>query len=139
MVDDIDLINPDLLPPLARHIARAIGLNEMLKLLDAKGGTRIRIPISPDRNESLKGIISDSSIAKLAQTMPNERLDLPKPDKAWAQLRNLSIHLHRKTGQACASQLARKHNLTRRQIINISNRMKTMAAEDDLFGGIDNI
>ena len=139
MSGDLDFINPRLLPPLTRRFINVIGLDETIKLLKALGGTRIRIPVNPDKSVALKGVISDDAIEKLSDAMPDERFDLPKADKALNQLRDLSIHIHRRDGHASAPQLALKHNLTRRQIINIDNKMKERVAERDLFDGIDTI
>lgn len=132
---DLDLVNPDLLPPLMRNLVRLIGLPETLRLLEARGGIPTYIPAHPDQSTELKAVLSAAALEALARSeYAGHRVELPKPDKVIAQLRNHAIRNART--QMSAAQVARTFGLTRRHVINLS----ASDAEDptlDLFTACD--
>jgi len=116
---DLELVDPKLLPPQIRFYINTIGLPNTLKLLQSKGGTFLRVPLSPSGSE-LEKIIGFDSANKLCEVIGGEIKELPKADKILMQLRDRAINEARKT--MSASQAALKFNLTRRHIINLTNK-----------------
>lgn len=114
---DLSTIDPDTLPPQIRQLVVLIGLPETFKLLQAKGGTQLRIPKMANRAEVLPEILQAESVDLLCKAWAGKVMDVPKVDKILLQIRNQVITKARATQSA--SQLARSFDLTRRQIINI--------------------
>lgn len=117
-------VDARLLPPQMRQLVAIIGLAQTLKLLEARGGTPLRIPKEPNRAEVLPEILSFEAVCQLAAALGGQKIDLPKCDKIVVQIRNLAIKSAR--NHKTAPQLAREYGLTRRHIINIAK-----AAVDD--------
>lgn len=105
-----------------RVLVELIGLPETLKLLDARGGTTLKIPSSAKRAVALKAILSDESVQRLCEKMGNQELLVPKRDKITQQLRNQAIRQLRT--EKSASKLAVEFKLSRRMIIYISQSAK---------------
>lgn len=116
--EDLELVDPKLLPPQIRFYINVIGLPDTLKLLQSKGGTFLRVPLSANGTE-LEKILGYNSANKLCEVIGGEIKELPKADKILMQLRDRAINEARKT--MSASQAALKFNLTRRHIINLTN------------------
>lgn len=114
---DLSTIDPDILPPQIRQLVALIGLPETFKLLQAKGGTQLRIPKLASRAEVLPEFLQDQSVELLCQAWAGKVIDVPKVDKILLQIRNQAI-IQARSSQS-ANQLARSFDLTRRQIINI--------------------
>lgn len=112
-----------------RVLVELIGLPETLKLLEAKGGTTIKIPISAKDAKVLSAILSKESVKVLCKAMPGKELLVPKKDKVIQKLRNLMIIQQRR--QKSASKLALEFNLSRRMIIYIA---PLESNQSDLFG-----
>ena len=127
---DLELVDPKLLPPQIRFYINVIGLPGTLKLLDAKGGTIFRFPLSA-KGTQLEKILGYESANKLCEVIGGEIKELPKADKILMQLRDHAINEARKT--MSASQAALKFNLTRRHIINLTND-EAENPNGDLFG-----
>ncbi len=130
---DLELIDESLLPPQIRMIARVIGLPETLRLIDARGGNRVRIPMRPERCQVLREVLSQSALAALAEAFGGKCLELPKKDKFILQIRNHAIRNARQ--QQTVSQIAREYNLTRRHVFNLTADIDADAANTtgDLF------
>lgn len=128
---DLTLVDPSLLPPQMRQLVECIGLPETMRLLMARGGTFLHVPVSAESATLLTAVLSRRAIAALATSpLAGRRIELPKADKIVIQLRNIAIRAERRHASAAA--VARRHKLTRRQVINI-----TRAVDDnptpDLF------
>jgi len=116
--EDLELVDPKLLPPQIRFYINVIGLPDTLKLLQKKGGTFLRVPLSA-KGTQLEQLIGYDAANKLCEAIAGEIKELPKADKILTQLRNHAINEARKT--MSASQVALKFNLTRRHTINLTN------------------
>lgn len=116
--DDLNLIDPDLLPPQIRQLVQIIGLPDTFKLLEARGGTLLRVPVKPE-GTIMQGMISHEAATRLCEAWGNRVISLPKADKVTKQLRNIAIYQSRKT--MSLTQVAQKFDLTRRHIINLSH------------------
>lgn len=130
-------IDPSSLPPVARMLVRAIGLRATLRLLLARGGTQLHVPVDATRAVALVGVLSPDEIRALAQRYGAQRLDLPKADKLLRQIRDAAIRADRERLSAAA--VARRYGLSRRQVIAISGRVDPPPTADDgpvqdLFG-----
>ncbi len=118
--DDLNLVDPDLLPPQIRQLVQIIGLPATIVLLDHHGGTLLRIPMNSDDSRSQLGdIVGIDAAKKLCAAKGGKRLELPKADKIIIQIRNHAIHKARET--MSANDAAKYFNLSRRQIINITS------------------
>lgn len=128
--DELELVNPDLLPPQARNLVKLIGMANTLTLLEKRGGITLRIPVNALESDVLLAILPVEAVQALSEAMPGQRLELPKCDKIIKQLRNLAIRQARKNQSA--SQLATAYNLSRRQIINLTRALPD-DSQADLF------
>jgi hypothetical protein len=117
---DLDLVNPDLLPPQVRELVRLIGLPQTIALLKARGGRPLAVAVHPEQCVTLRTILSREALAILCEEHGGTTLDLPKADKVHTQLRNHYIHQARATGAKSGRQLAAELGLTWRQIKYIS-------------------
>ena len=126
----LEAVNCDFLPPQVRRLVKIIGLEQTWRLLEARGGIPTYIPEFPDRAGVLKEILTLESIRKLVSDFGSGRvIETPKSDKIKEQVRNLAIDSDAAAGMNNV-ELARKWDLTRRQIINIRSRLHGEAAPD---------
>ncbi|MDH4275182.1 MAG: hypothetical protein OEW08_09090, partial [Gammaproteobacteria bacterium] len=88
-------------------------------LLQARGGTFLRVPIYPEFARVLSAIVNEYSVRALCAAFGDQTLELPKCDKIIRQLRDHAIRIERQR-RSCAA-VARDYNLTRRQVINITH------------------
>lgn len=128
--EDLELVDPKLLPPQIRAFIQIIGLPDTITLLENKGGTFIRIPFEA-KGSQLENIVGYASASKLCEAMGGEKKELPKSDKILTQLRNHAIRNARKS--MSASEVALKFNLTRRHVINLTPD-ESENPTDDIFG-----
>jgi len=125
---DLELVDPDLLPPQIRLFVQLIGLPDTITLLDARGGTFIRIPFTAQDSQLAKIIGLESAII-LSHALGGEKKELPKSDKILTQIRNDAIRTARQ--HMSAAEVARKFGLTRRHVINLTHDIKD--PQKDLF------
>lgn len=128
--EQLDLVDADQLPPQIRQLVRLIGLPATFRLLDARGGTPLRIPVDPHRAEILIAILEPTAIQALSAALGGQTLELPKVDKMLLQIRNLAIREARKT--MSASEVARAFKLTRRMVIYVGGK-ESNSDQPDLF------
>ncbi|MCF7964184.1 MAG: hypothetical protein K9L79_01455 [Methylobacter tundripaludum] len=114
---ELESVNADLLPPQMRQFVRLIGMAHTLTLLEKRGGVTLRIPVNAHEAVVLKEILPMDAIVKLCEAMPGQRLEMPKIDKIVKQIRNRAMTNERK--HYSAASVAQRHNLSRRQVINI--------------------
>jgi Mor family transcriptional regulator len=110
-----------------RVLVGLIGVDDTFKLIKSCGGTTIKIPKKPN-NSVLKKIIGNSADI-LCKEMYCQEILIPKHDKITQQIRNNLIKEDRKT--MSLSKLAKKYDLTVRQIINICHPVSD--TQTDLF------
>lgn len=134
IAENLSHINIDALPPQLRQLVKTIGLYDSYRLIEERGGIRIFIPENPDNANVLKGIISDDSTKKICAAFATKTIELPKLDKIKIQLRNTSIYVDSKLMNN--PQLARKYDLTRKQIINILNTFRKEDPTPDMFESV---
>lgn len=127
--EQLDLIEPKLLPPQMRQLVSIIGLPDTVKLLQARGGTFFRFPLKA-HDSLLADIIGNEPAALLCNELGGKTWELPKCDKILNKIRNIAIQKARETHSA--SEVARMFDLTRRHIINITPRPE-LKMMDDFF------
>lgn len=108
-------LDPRLLPPVMRALIDVLGFECAIRLLRARGGQRVHVPVSTSR--SLSSIVGADKAMMLCDRFGGQDIDLPKYDKVAQQLRNEMVHAERENYSL--NQLAGKFNLSRRQIMNI--------------------
>lgn len=133
-------INERLLPPQLRRLVGAIGVAGTVKLLRARGGTRLWLPQRGEASEILVELLGRTLAAQLVDAFPGERvLSLPKLDKISAQMRDSAIRAEHAEGVSYAV-LALRYDLTERQVLNIvksEGRLPVWRDPNrDLFGGL---
>lgn len=122
------VLDPRLLPPVMRALIDVLGFEGAIRLLLARGGQRVHVPVSTSR--SLSSIVGLDNARRLCERFGGQELDLPKYDKVAQRLRDEMINAEREAHSL--NQLAAKYNLTRRHIQNIVRADEDN--EPDLFG-----
>lgn len=111
--DQVDL---RLLPPQLRKIASVVGIGPAMKLLKARGGTRMRVPVPESGWPLVAKLIGDEPARNLARVFQGqEHIDWPKLDKVAALVRNAEICARKAAGESLA-ELALEYDLTSRAI-----------------------
>jgi len=107
------------LPPQMRALVNIIGLPETVKLLRAKGGHRLLIPLGKKEETLLHDLISDNAVEKLCKSdFAGQRLTLPKVDKILNQIRD---HHIRSMPNVAKAVFATQYNLTQRHVQRLRN------------------
>lgn len=117
-----------LLPPVMRALIDVLGFDCTIRLLRARGGQRVHVPVSTSR--SLSSIVGGENAQRMCERFGGQELDLPKYDKVAQRLRDEAIRAER--DDHSLNQLAATYNLTRRHIQNIVRADES--TEPDLFG-----
>jgi hypothetical protein len=111
-------VDERLLPPQARVLVRGIGFPDTLKILKARGGTRIRRPLRGEASPILVNLVGEEKAAKVVQLFEgSEFIDFPMCDKLIQQIRDAEIRTKRPGTTLHA--LALEYGLTRRWIMVI--------------------
>ncbi|MES9873130.1 MAG: hypothetical protein ABW146_08465 [Candidatus Sedimenticola sp. 6PFRAG7] len=79
-------LSPDLLPPAAADIAEAIGLDGLLRLVDARPGVHLRVPSRIKPDHYLAGVLTRRQYEVLVKTYRNEEIYIPRLHAARLQL-----------------------------------------------------
>lgn len=122
------------LPGQLTRLVRAIGLPATLRLLEARGGTVIKLP---KRNAGvLLTWLEPAEIRKLVEEFGSRELELPRADKIVAHFRNVTIHTQHHVEGISLAKLALQYQLTLSQVKKILKRMgqpKKATRQADLF------
>lgn len=131
--EELELVNVDALPNTMRNMIKLIGLESTVELVSVYGGTQLRIPNKATKAVVLTAVLDAEKIAKLVEGIGGKRLDVPKLDKVLIQIRNATIC--KDVATLSISEIAKKHDLTRKTIFTIlnSNRHAVEEMQDDLF------
>lgn len=129
---DLGVIDERLLPPQLRTLVKVLGVAETLRLLQARGGVPTYIAQNPEQS-ALREILSPQALEALCAQFGREVIDLPKPDKLLAQIRNHYIREVRRRGTKSGRQLARELGLSWRMIKIICAEGREEDPTGDLF------
>jgi hypothetical protein len=117
-----------LLPDELRQIAEIIGVDAALKLVIARGGTSLYVPIEMTADHAIAGLIGMEAGRALSKIYQGEKIEIPRALGWRSAIRDLLIYQQSKTDSQ--SKLAIRHGLTVRSIRNAMRR-----AEDRLGSG----
>lgn len=110
------------LPESLTAVIEVIGFEATIELVDHFGGIRVWVPDRPRRirdEHPLAKAIGIDAARQLAETFSGEELCVPRAAAALRNARNTEICALYATGEWTAAQLARKFQLTERQIYSI--------------------
>lgn len=125
-------LDESLLPGILRDIARLIGLPGTLQLVKHYGGVRLYVPKRFDPDHVLVKVLGQPAVIKLIEHFGGEaHFDIPKALVAANAVRNAGIR--GEYAELSQSQLARKYNLTERQVRNILSGAEDDDPQADLF------
>ena len=116
------------LPRQTQEMIELIGLRDTLALMQARGGLPLYIPLSAAKAGVLREILPTESVMILCQShLRGTTLELPQAGALLRLARNEEIRASAECG--CNNwELAKRHGLTRRQIINIK---QNTGSDDD--------
>ncbi len=115
-------MNDCAMPKLIHDLASVIGDYDAIKLASANIGKRIRIPVNPNHDHPIAKVIGIVNARKLAEHYKLEIIEFPMMRRGEVAVRHACIQADSKT--MTHAQLAEKWRLSRRQIINILNKVK---------------
>ena len=108
-----------LLPESFQAMAETVGAGVALRLLERFAGVHLRIPKRPRPEHPLTVLLGWDDAARLCLAYGGELLAMPSGKAAALAARNEAIRTERRAGVSTAA-LARRHNLTERQIYSIT-------------------
>lgn len=121
------------LPPRLAELAQVIGLPATLRLVEARGGTRIYVPEQATDDHWLVPLIGLPALQQLAATHAREYLELDRAAAALRAARDRHIVAQVQAG-ASTAKIALQCGLTQRQVFNILARADTDTTDTpDLF------
>jgi len=107
-----------------------------VRLLKARGGTRLWVPKASARSEVLIDILGRDLAEQLVKAFVDELvISLPKADKMLAQVRDAAIRCEHTAGDSMAV-LALRYDLTERHVLNVvhSEARPVWKQQPGLFG-----
>lgn len=112
-------------------ITKLIGIPQALNMIDAYGGTELFIPSKQALgiNHEIAQIIGLNKLQLLASQCGNTYIEIPMGTPITIAMRNRMIKEHAK--KESKSQLARRFQLTKRQIRTIVNKDKPLKIRED--------
>jgi len=127
-----------LLPGQLKVIARECGLDCMWAVWREFGGTVLSVPYSVDASHPLATQLGIVFAQGLCDAFAPKELYIPKGQEAqnayWLGIRNQSIWHDAQRGRRY-NDIARQHNLSKRQVINILNGFDAPCLNHDIFEG----
>lgn len=127
----LDDIRATDLPPRLAHLVSIIGLAATLRLIEARGGTRLYVPKRPDEDRLLVKLIGRPAAARLVRAYPGESLELDRGVRALRAVRDRALADDFET--LSASKLALKYQLTERGVWKILNRARIVNTRQAAF------
>ncbi|MBQ5174110.1 transcriptional regulator [Acinetobacter pittii] len=120
-----------LMPVSFVFITKLIGIPQALNVIDAYGGTELFIPNKHALgiNHEIAHIIGLNKLQLLANQLGNTYIEIPMGTPITIAMRNRLIRENVK--KESKSQLARRYNLTKRQIRTIVNREEKLKVRVD--------
>lgn len=119
MAGTLDLASSDLdlLPPSMRQFAVEYGLPALLRLVEAYGGTKIRVPVRANAESALFAVLGNEVYVSLVADHPNEIIEVARCVRATRHL--LYRKIQRDSLTLSQRELALKYKYTERHIRNI--------------------
>lgn len=125
----------ELLPPVAREIAEAIGITAAMALVEHWGGTRLCVPHRIDGEHELARVLGREAALGLVTHYRGETLQVPRAAAAMREALYRQIVREYDGGEKTARQLAREHRVTERWIYYLVSRARQRkpSPQTDLF------
>lgn len=123
----------DDLPPRLAELASIIGLPATLRLVEARGGTRVYVPERATADHWLASLIGLPALERLVAHHSRESMELDRAAAALRAARDRHIVARVKSGGASTAAIALECGLTQRQVFNILARAEPADDQPDLF------
>ena len=122
------------LPASARALRERIGLAALQKLVAARGGSRVYVPMQPEVGCTLARLIGHEAARALAAEYGGEHIEIPKCDAALRALRDAELQKRIEAGES-VSRVALDAGLTERHLRRILAQARQAGAsrQKDLF------
>jgi len=120
------------LPPRLAALAALIGLPATLRLVEARGGTRVYVPDVATVDHWIARLIGLPALQQLVSERPRDYIELDRATAALRAVRDRQIIADHAAGISTAT-LALENGLTQRQVFNILARTSAVADQCDLF------
>jgi hypothetical protein len=127
-VNTLHQVDANDLPPRLAALAALIGLPATLRLVEARGGTRIYVPDIANHDHWLARLLGLPALQALVAEHARDYLELDRAASALRAARDRQIIIDVREGASTAS-VALQCGLTQRQVFNILAR--THVATDD--------
>ncbi len=124
------------LPSVLQEIAEVIGDELIMKLVDHFGGIRIYVPTHPRKvrpSHPLAVAIGLDHARQLTEAFAGEELSIPRVAAGLRAVRNAEIHRLHNEDNWPAWRIARKFQLTERQVYSILSAWSANDAQAELF------
>jgi hypothetical protein len=113
-------ISPEDLPGVASRIARSIGVERTLALVQKLSGSRVFVPADPQAGHRLVETLGLDAARALSALFPGERLELPSRSSMLRVLRDAEVRsLH---GSMSTSAIAERFGISQRLVRYIVTR-----------------
>lgn len=121
------------LPPQLRMLVRAIGEDAAFRLVKARGGTVLHVPVRLDEDHPLCDLLGPGAYGQLVQHYGSTKVELPKADSLLRQVMHARVHELDDEG-ATLNEIALSCNYSRRHVINIlADKRRYTPDQGDLF------
>lgn len=121
------------LPPRLAALAGLIGLSATLRLVEARGGTRIYVPDMASAEHWLARLLGLTALQQLVAEHARDYIELDRAAAALRAARDRKIVADHAGGTSTAT-LALENGLTQRQVFNILARAADVDVDEpDLF------
>lgn len=105
----------EMLPPTWKRIASIIPVTDVLKIIEAFGGTQLYIPSDRKRSANLEGVIGRTSVEKLSKIYGGDNIYVTSGARLRYSARKKMISSLRKKGWT-VSRIARHLNVSERTV-----------------------
>jgi hypothetical protein len=112
-------VRPEDLPGVAQRIARAIGVEATVTLIQRRGGRRIFVPATAVPGQQLVGIIGIAAAQRLAELYGNDRVELPTRASVLRAMRDTRVREEHALGTLTVTAIADKFGLSRKHVQRI--------------------
>ncbi|MFA5688597.1 MAG: Mor transcription activator family protein [Kiritimatiellales bacterium] len=121
---------------LLQEVARVIGFESALDLVDKLGGLDIVIPKEPDEKHNLTKAVGLETAQKLAAVFGGERITVPREHHYFTVIRQAEVRRRYNSGESMKV-LAREYNCSERAISKMiwrENRRRTTRRYNKIMG-----
>lgn len=136
MDSTIQSIQLNQLPPMLRMLVRCMGESDAFKLVEALGGTKLRVPQAFVEDHVLLDVISARAFLGMIQEYGGIDIQLPKYDSVLRQIRHKRVTALLDQGFS-NKEVALATNYTQRQVINIKQQAHPIGRQISLWDALE--